>query len=211
MTGMLARMEGESTARFWFALISVAVGAVVTLSILSILARKFYQSTRDAHKEKSFAAAPGTENPSAFMTASMQAVILKLREQEKELERLHKMERERALQTERLSEEVTRNMPAGLLVVSATGIISSGNPAAEQVLGIRGLNFRRYSEALGENSDLTRLIAECLATGKISRREQVSHKAPMSEARQLGVTISPTSRGTEKISGAICLLSDSAA
>jgi len=90
----------------------------------------------------------------------MQGVIQKLREQEKELERLHRIDKERAEQTERLSEEVTRNMPAGLLVVNATGIISSSNPAAEQVLGIRGLAFRRYSEALGASPEMTKLIAE---------------------------------------------------
>jgi len=142
------------------------------------------------------------------MAASMQGVIQKLREQEKELERLHKIEKERAEQTERLSEEVTRNMPAGLLVVNATGIISSSNPAAEQVLGIRGLGFRRYSEALGEDSGLTKLVAECLSTGKIFRREEVEHIPPAGDARHLGVTISPIRRGTESISGAICLLTD---
>jgi len=34
---------------------------------------------------------PRSDNEPAFMTASMQAVIQKLREQEKELERLHKI------------------------------------------------------------------------------------------------------------------------
>jgi PAS domain S-box-containing protein len=142
------------------------------------------------------------------MAASMQGVIQKLRDQEKELERLHKIEKERAEQTERLSEEVTRNMPAGLLVVNATGIISSSNPAAEQVLGIHGLGFRRYSEALGEDSDLTKLVAECLSTGRIYRREEVEHIPPAGDTRHLGVTISPIRRGTESISGAICLLTD---
>jgi len=135
-------------------------------------------------------------------------VIQQLREQEKELERLHKIEKERAEQTERLSEEVTRNMPAGLVVVNATGIISSSNPAAEQVLGIRGLGFRRYSEALGAASELTKLLAECLATGKIFRREEVEHVPPAGDTRHLGVTISPIQRGEGKISGAICLLTD---
>jgi PAS domain S-box-containing protein len=138
----------------------------------------------------------------------MQGVIQQLREQEKELERLHRIEKERAEQTERLSEEVTRNMPAGLLVVNATGIISSSNPAAEQVLGIRGLAFRRYSEALGASPDMTKLIAECLSTGKIFRREEVEHIPPAGDTRRLGVTISPIRRGEGKISGAICLLTD---
>src|SRR5438045_6306896 len=142
------------------------------------------------------------------MAASMQGVIQQLREQEKELERLHRIEKERAEQTERLSEEVTRNMPAGLLVVNATGIISSSNPAAEQVLGIRGLAFRRYSEALGASPEMTKLIAECLSTGKIFRREEVEHIPPAGDTRRLGVTISPIRRGEGNISGAICLLTD---
>jgi len=37
---------------------------------------------------------PRTQNPSAFMAASMQGVIQKLRDQEKELERLHRIEKE---------------------------------------------------------------------------------------------------------------------
>ena len=123
-------------------------------------------------------AAPRIENSAAFMTASMQGVIQKLRDQEKELERLHRIEKERAEHTERLSEEVTRNMPAGFLMVNAMGIISGANPAAEQALGIRGLNYRRYSEVLGEGSELTKLVSECLAEGKIFRREQVNHVSP---------------------------------
>ena len=151
---------------------------------------------------------PRAENVPAFMTASMQAVILRLREQEKELERLHKAERERAENTARLSEEVTRNMPAGLIVIGANGLISGTNPAAEQALGIKGLVFRRYSEALGESSTLTSLIQRCLAEGKIFRREQAAHLAPDGTHRQLGVTISPIRRGQQKATGAICLLSD---
>jgi PAS domain S-box-containing protein len=151
---------------------------------------------------------PRAENVPAFMTASMQAVILRLREQEKELERLHKAERERAENTARLSEEVTRNMPAGLIVIGVNGLISGTNPAAEQALGIKGLVFRRYSEALGESSTLTSLIQRCLAEGKIFRREQAAHIAPDGTHRQLGVTISPIRRGEQKATGAICLLSD---
>jgi two-component system, NtrC family, sensor histidine kinase HydH len=151
---------------------------------------------------------PRAANEPAFMTASMQAVIQKLREQEKELERLHKVERERAESTARFSEEVTRNMPAGLLVIAAHGLITSSNPAAEQALGIKTLAFRRYSEALGESSRLSMLIEQTLSDGSIFRREQAAHTAPDGTHRELGVTISPIRRDQEKASGAICLLSD---
>jgi PAS domain S-box-containing protein len=186
--------------------IGAAVGVFLVGLAVLFLARRYFHA-RNARKEET-SPTPRTQNPSAFMAASMQGVIQKLRDQEKELERLHRIEKERAATTERLSEEVTRNMPAGLLVVNATGIISSANPAAEQVLGIRGLGFRRYSEALGEASELTRLVAECLSDGKIFRREEVEHTTPSGERRHLGVTISPIRKGQEKINGAICLLSD---
>jgi len=206
MWGML--QGGSGTQHTWEVIAGLSIGVLAVAGVVMYLLRKFFQSSKEEQGEKVAAGAPRTENASAFMAASMQAVIQQLREQEKELERLHKLEKERAEQTERLSEEVTRNMPAGLVVVNATGIISSSNPAAEQVLGIRGLGFRRYSEALGQGSQLTNLVGECLETGRIFRREEVEHVPPAGDTRHLGVTISPIRRGEGKISGVICLLTD---
>ena len=199
--------QGVNTSNLWTIAIASAIGLSALGLVVLFLVRRYFQNAHDVNNA-SETMTPRAENPSAFMAASMQGVIQKLRDQEKELERLHRIEKERAAHSERLSEEVTRNMPAGLLVVNATGIISSANPAAEQVLGIRALGFRRYSEALGEASALTKLVASCLAEGKIFRREQVEHVTPSGERRQLGVTISPIRRGNEKINGAICLLTD---
>ena len=202
-------LQGASSSQpLWEVIAGLGIGVLAVVWLVVYLLRKFFQSSKEEQVEKVAAGAPNTENASAFMAASMQGVIQQLREQEKELERLHKIEKERAEQTERLSEEVTRNMPAGLVVVNATGIISSSNPAAEQALGIRGLGFRRYSEALGQDSELTRLVAECLETGRIFRREEVEHVPPAGDMRHLGVTISPIRRGEGKISGVICLLTD---
>jgi nitrogen-specific signal transduction histidine kinase len=202
---MFAVLQKAGAPNLW-GVIGLALVLFAIAVLVLYFVRRSFQGARDSQKEHT--AAPRVENQAAFMTASMQGVIQKLRDQEKELERLHRIEKDRAEQTERLSEEVTRNMPAGLLLVNATGIISSANPAAEQALGIRGLGYRRYSEALGESSELTTLVADCLANGTIFRREQVSHAAPAGDARRLGVTISPIRRGDDKVSGAICLLSD---
>ena len=151
---------------------------------------------------------PTSDNPTAFMAASMQAVIKKLKEQEKELEALHRAERERAQHTERLSEAVTRNMPAGLLLLNSAGLVTSANPAAEVALGVRSLAYRRYDEVLGAGSRLTQLVASCLGQGRTFRREEVEYLTPSRELRQLGVTISPVMNNANEIAGAICLLSD---
>jgi two-component system sensor histidine kinase HydH len=151
-------------------------------------------------------------------------VIEKLRAQEKELARLHLLAQERAQESERLTEEVTRNMPTGLLLVNATGSIGSTNPAAEEALGIRPLRYRAYREVLGTESELAGMLGECLSNGRTIQRGEVEHLTTTGEVRRLGVTISPIYRSgrtaavrarlgdpvaTEtRPSGALCLMSD---
>jgi signal transduction histidine kinase len=164
------------------------------------------------------------ENPSAFVTASMQGVIEKLRAQEKELARLHLLAQERAQESERLTEEVTRNMPTGLLQVNATGTISSANPAAETALGARSLRYRSYREILGAESPLAMMLTACLQEGQTFQRSEIEHLTAGGEVRRLGLTISPIRRAPRtfgrpkgpaadgaaetKITGALCLMSD---
>jgi len=171
------------------------------------MARRYFRGGPKSF-DGSGAETPRSDNPAAFMTASMQAVIKKLKEQEKELEALHRAERERAQQTERMSEAVTRNMPAGLLLVNSAGLITSANPAAEAALGVKSLAYRRFNEVLGAGSRLTELVAGCLENGRTFRREEVEYLTPSHELRQLGVTISPIQNNANEITGAICLLSD---
>src|SRR5271155_2586446 len=215
---------------------TVSIGYVVGLTVvlmvavvgIAILLRKYLRDGSHAQRGEWSNPAPDSANASAFMAASMQGVIEKLRAQEKELARLHVIAQERAQESERLTEEVTRNMPTGLLLVNATGAISSTNPAAEEALGIRPLRYRSYKEILGADSDLTRMLTATLAEGKTIQRGEVEHMTPQGEPRHLGVTISPIFRPMRnfgrvsadqlaqgaahppemQVSGALCLMSD---
>ena len=125
-------------------LFALALGGVAFV----VIATRRFLRVGTQRKEESSDLNPRSDDPAAFMTASMQAVIRKLREQERELAVVHRAERERAQQTERLSETVTRNMPSGLLLLNAAGLVTSANPAAELILGVRSLRYRRYAEVL---------------------------------------------------------------
>jgi signal transduction histidine kinase len=204
-------------------LLVILIGAVV---FLVYMLRKFMRSQSIGTASEDWTSPKAdVENPSAFMTASMQGVIEKLRAQEKELARLHLLAQERAQESERLTEEVTRNMPTGLLLVNATGAITSTNPAAEDALGIRTLRYRSYKDILGPESDLTRMLTACIRDGKTFQRGEIEHMTPEGEVRHLGVTISPIYRTVRaplrpladlalpqaaemKVSGALCLMSD---
>jgi two-component system, NtrC family, sensor histidine kinase HydH len=190
-----------------------ALGLVIVTR--KLLRDKAARAGSDWSREK-----PDIENPSAFVAASMQGVIEKLRAQEKELARLHLLAQERAQESERLTEEVTRNMPTGLLLVNATGAIGAANPAAEVALGTKALRYRSYKEILGADSELTRMLGACLSEGRTIQRGEVEHSIPGGELRRLGVTISPIYRAAHvrsagvssspdtKVSGALCLMSD---
>src|ERR1700735_480353 len=203
-------------------LLVILIGMVV---FLVYMLRKFMRSQSASGTGEDWTSPKAdVENPSAFMTASMQGVIEKLRAQEKELARLHLLAQERAQESERLTEEVTRNMPTGLLLISATGAITSTNPAAEDALGIRTLRYRSYKEILGSDSDLTKMLTACIRDGKTFQRGEVEHLTSEGEVRHLGVTISPIYRSVRapvrmandlvppaaemKVSGALCLMSD---
>jgi signal transduction histidine kinase len=204
---MLLALVMPSLGSLWLLTGVLFILALAGAFIAAVAVRRFLH-VGTQHADESGAQKPSSENPAAFMTASMQAVIQKLREQEKELAALHRAERERAEQTERLSEAVTRNMPAGLLLINSAGLVTSANPAAELVLGVKSLPYRRYTEVLGTGSRLTQLIAGCLEQGRTFRREELEYLTPAHELRQLGATISPILRGAHEVTGAICLLSD---
>jgi signal transduction histidine kinase len=195
-----------SVNSLWIFSGALLVCLVIAAMVAVVAARRYFR--REPSRSDIGAPEPSSDNPAAFMAASMQAVIKKLKEQEKELEALHRAERERAQQTERLSETVTRNMPAGLLLLNASGLITSANPAAEAALGIKSVVYRRYNEVLGAGSRITELVAGCLQHGRTFRREEVEYMTPSHELRQLGVTISPIQNNANEITGAICLLSD---
>src|ERR1700690_1386270 len=146
--GTLATSIGPSPGTLWLLSGILSIVVVIGAIVAVLAARRLFRGDSRSSEERG-GSKPRTDNPAAFMTASMQAVIKKLREQEKELETLHRAERERAQQTERLSEAVTRNMPAGLLLLNSAGLITSANPAGELALGVKALSYRRYSEVLG--------------------------------------------------------------
>ncbi len=193
---------------------------LLTVFLVSVSLRKYLRRGTTTARDASTSVAPRSPNDPVFLSVSMQDVIHRLKVQEKELERLHREEKQRALQTERLSEAVTHNMPTGLLLINSNGLITLANPAAQAALAMATLSYRRYDEALGADSHLSRLLTECLQQAHTFQREEVEHRTPAGEIRQLGVTISPvlaplphlrghapeTSSG--KIAGALCLLSD---
>ena len=89
--GRLSATLAPTPGTLWllFGAFFVILLAAATAAIL--LARRLYRHNTRAGGDVGNPM-PRSDNPTAFMTASMQAVIQKLKEQEKELETLHRAE-----------------------------------------------------------------------------------------------------------------------
>ncbi|MGH9518006.1 MAG: two-component system sensor histidine kinase NtrB, partial [Terriglobales bacterium] len=117
----------------------------------------------------------------------------------------------------RLSQELLRHLPSGIVFFNREGCVAEANPAARAALGFAqplGLTlvqlFREAELREGDGSRLgpaAELMAEALASNRILQRKNMRYTTPGGRQRQLGVTLFPLREG-EETSGLICLLTD---
>src|SRR5947207_563370 len=151
---------------------------------------------------------PRAEDETGFAMAAMQGVITRMKAQGRELSELRRQAEQRAKESARLSENIIREMPSGVLVFDRSGFITTANPAVRAMLGVDIWSRRRYPEILGPASALAGLIRECLESGKTVTRETVEYRTAQGENRVLGMSLSPFHGSASEIEGAVCLLTD---
>lgn len=157
-----------------------------------------------------------------FTLAAYQGVIQRLKEQEKELDRLHKVERERAQVSENVSAAVLSNLPSGVLLFNPLGLVQQANDAAKSILGyasplglhardlFRGVSSVRMATGEPESSPgaLLDAVEQALRKGSAFRRLEADYQTPAGERRVLGITLSPVRTAAAGTLGAACLISD---
>ena len=163
--------------------------------------------------------APRAESP-AFAMQAYNAVIQQLKEKETELQRLRQSATARASTSENVSAAVLNNLPSGVTLFNANGLVQQANPAAKEILGygtasglhardlFRGATSVRGEAVAEELGTLPAVIDACLKNGRVFRRLEADYATPAGEQRVLGITISPVlGNGGERL-GVACLITD---
>ena len=151
---------------------------------------------------------PIVDNEATFAMATMQGVIARMKEQERELTGLRRAAEQREKESARISENIIREMPSGLMVFNRQGFITAANPAVRTLLGVDTWSRRRYPKILGADSSVAAQIRECLETGKTTTRETIEYTTPRGDVRFLGMSLSSFHGPGGEVDGAVCLLSD---
>ena len=101
-TTLAAHHAMASPAGMIYAIVALVLFLGAMVGLILLLRKTLHSASAKSPANWSNPKA-GSENPSAFVTASMQGVIERLRAQEKELARLHLVAQERAQESERLT------------------------------------------------------------------------------------------------------------
>lgn len=165
----------------------------------------------------------------AFAIAAYDAVIRKMKDQEKELEQLRRSDRDRAAESASISEAVLSNLPSGVVLFNTMSLVKTANPAARELLGFatpyglhardvfRGISAARFpaselppgAELPPEGkAQLVKAVELALKQSAVFRRVEADYKSPSGTTRVLGITISPVRGANEENIGAACLVSD---
>ena len=213
--------------------LTVAVGTFLFVLVL-VVGYFLYRKLRDEVRAGTLDGSPTrvSENNAAFSLAAYEGVIRKLKDQEKELERLRKSERDRAYESSSLSEAILSNLSSGVVLFNPAGLVRQANPAARSLLGYAsptGLHARDLFRGIRQvrlpvtgSGDLTASLlagltdSQCLVTavdsaikqGHSFRRLEAEYAAPDGTQRVLGITVSPVKGATGEALGAAVLVSD---
>ena len=193
----------------------VAAGFALVIGV--VLIRKMRAEVREEVADE-----PLRASDARFPLETYHAVIERLKEQEKQLQELRRAESERARASENISAALLTNLPSGVLLFNAKGLVQQANPAARNILGyasisglhardvFRGARLLNRSDHGAENAPATPLdaVETALRDGASARRLETEYVTPAGEERVLGLTVSPVLASDGKRLGAACLISD---
>jgi len=150
------------------------------------------------------------QNEAAFVLETFQSVIAQLQEQQQELKRLSDHASQRADSAEAFSDRIVASMPTGLLAFNAAGHVTVMNgPARDLFRSTGNQHSDHFTEVLADAPALMELVANCLSSGHIYRREEIEAPDGLEPAKRLGATVAPIDPASETgARGVLCLVTD---
>lgn len=177
------------------ALIALTGILVLLLATLTFAVWKFLATSRATRRRAS-----GSGAEQAFLAATLQDTLTRLRSSEQAMS-------VRATASENLSAQIVASLDAGVLVVDASGVVRTLNPAGQRLLGIDAPAGESYRSLLARAhaAPLADLIDASLRTGQpLTRRTLALPQA--AHITSVGVTVSVLKNAHDH--GAICLFTD---
>ncbi len=204
--------------------LNLAVPLAILLLLLAILVLAGFAIHRWLRRH----APPAAVSPLAGATrvpfATLEQMVVQIKNQADELERLRRELKRRDQDSMRLSRELLGHLPSGVIFFDRAAVVQEANPAARAALGFASPQGLRASELFrdamvreqtGERlGPAVALIAAAQASGAPLQRKEMDYVTPQGQRRILGLTLAPIRRPaadterTGSLDGLLCLLTD---
>jgi len=107
----------------------------------------------------------------------------------------------------RLNDQITNEMPSGMITVDRQGVIIGHNRASERIFEGK-LSHTFLRSMVSESERLQNLLDRCINSGDVFTRVEFHVPITPHHEKRIGINLSPTTNEKGAIEGAICLLSD---
>jgi len=107
----------------------------------------------------------------------------------------------------RLHDQITNEMPSGVVTVNRHGLIIGHNRASERIFEGR-LTNAVLRELVSESERLQNLLDRCINAGEVFTRVEFHVPIAPQHQKRIGINLSPVTNEKGGVEGAICLLSD---
>ncbi len=139
-----------------------------------------------------------------FVVDTFQELVGKLKEKEKELEKLRALAEDRAVRMETYNENILHSVPSGVISIDNSMRIKSINQSAERILGFKSEDVinKDYKEIFSEP------LVSSLTDGNILRRAEYPYVTKDNRHIWLGVAISQLRNASNEVIGLIIVFTD---
>ena len=189
--------------------VTIFISLVCISWLLRGLLRPYSQLVGEA-KRAPVAHSGKTQNEAAFVLETFQSVIAQLQEQQEELKRLSDQASQRADSAERFSDRIVASMPTGLIAFDSSGKTTVTNAPLRGLLANQlNATGEHFSTVFGTVPALAEMIEDCLANGRVFRREEIEATNGSDQGKRFGATVAPIDPTSASGSrGALCLITD---
>jgi|GEM_PF-5179459 len=191
----------------FFALFMIV--AMATIVIL-YLRQELIASSKDDKKKR-------TSMDNAFVLAGYDTVVKKVKEQEREMERLRRSEKESKSSTGKLTDAVLHALDAGLIQFNPLAIIRSADARSRTLLGYAsptGMHARDIFKGITDiptmisTESIVQAVQTTAKSGGTSSIFYAAYHTPSGEQRSLRIAVFPLSGEVPDAQGAGCLLTE---
>jgi PAS domain S-box-containing protein len=189
---------------------TLIISLLCLILLLRWLLRPYNKLIGEAQRAPVAIPAGSSLNEAEFVLETFQNVVAQLQQQQRELERLSAQAHARADTAEKFSDRVIASVPSGLVAFDGGGHATIVNGPARDLIGAdESAVGQPVRSVLNTSPELASLVEECLRTGNLYRREELSATNLEGRIRRLGATVAPIDDALNGgARGALCLLID---